>query len=83
VGAPAALAVRAERLQPLAAGSAAPDGANALACRPIEEIYRGKYIDISAESAAGRIKIRRWDRASAQEVSAVTWRRDDCVVLPA
>jgi spermidine/putrescine transport system ATP-binding protein len=82
VGAPAALAIRSERLQPLAVGAAAPDGANVLACRPVEEIYRGKYIDISAESAAGRIKIRRWERVMTHDLAAVTWLRDDCVILP-
>ena len=87
-GAAAALAVRAERLQLLPAGAAAADDANIrdmniLPCRPTEEIYRGKYVDIAAESTAGPVKIRKWDRTALKDgIAAVAWRREDCVVLP-
>ena len=82
VGAAAALAVRAERLKPLPPGAAAHGDANKLSCRPLEEVYRGKYVDLTAESPAGRIKIRKWDRDPADlDITAVAWRPDDCVVL--
>jgi putative spermidine/putrescine transport system ATP-binding protein/spermidine/putrescine transport system ATP-binding protein len=83
VGATASLAIRAERITPLAPGASAPVGINRLACRPVHETYRGKYVDLTAESAAGRIKLRQWDRtAASQTFAAVAWRPEDCVVLP-
>jgi putative spermidine/putrescine transport system ATP-binding protein/spermidine/putrescine transport system ATP-binding protein len=83
VGATAALAVRAERITPLTPGAPAPEGLNRLACKPVNETYRGKYVDLTAESAAGRIKLRQWDRtAASQTFAAVAWRPEDCVVLP-
>jgi spermidine/putrescine transport system ATP-binding protein len=82
IGAAATLVVRAERLKPLPSGTAPQDGANRLSCRLLEEIYRGKYVDLTAESPAGRIKIRKWDRdATNHDVTAVAWRPHDCVVL--
>ncbi len=77
-GQPGFAAIRAERLKPTTPGQ----GVNTLACTPYEQTYRGKYVDQSAETAAGRIRLRRWDRTkTTQTVAAVTWQMDDCVIV--
>ncbi len=78
-GAAVAVAIRAERLT-LGAGTH-PDR-NTLACSPSGELYRGKYTDVSAETAAGPIRIRSWDRGSHRgDFQAVSFQPDDCIVL--
>ena len=75
-------AIRAERIK-LTDKAAVPDSsANWLPCQPADHIYRGKYIDQSADTPVGRIRLRRWDRAaSVNNADAVTWQTDDCVIL--
>jgi spermidine/putrescine transport system ATP-binding protein len=82
-GQAAALAVRAERIA--LAGPDADPGApvNVLPCRSNERLYRGKYLDHAVDTAVGRIKVRSWDRGGPSEIGAVTWRHEDCVVVPA
>lgn len=82
-GQSATLAVRAERIalsdrEP----QAAPD-LNILLCRGSERLYRGKYLDYSVETAAGRIKVRSWNRDEPASAVTATWRAEDCVVVPA
>jgi putative spermidine/putrescine transport system ATP-binding protein/spermidine/putrescine transport system ATP-binding protein len=77
------LAVRAERIalrdrEPSAAGDL-----NVLPCHGNEQLYRGKYLDHSVETAAGRMKVRSWNRDGPVQAAAVTWRTEDCVVVPA
>ena len=80
-GAEALVAVRAERLAP---GDARESGRlNVVPCKPAKQLYRGKYIDQTADTPIGLIKLRNWDRAaSSDRFDAVAWRAEDCVVLP-
>lgn len=81
------VAARAERMQPGVLGSQSQSPSarrNVLACARQGRTYRGKYVDIAADSAAGQIKIRVWDRAATdQAFDAVSWDSGDCVILPA
>ena len=80
-GAPALVAVRAERLVPQTGPQ--HDSLNVVPCMPARQIYRGKYVDQIADSAVGQVRLRNWDRtAAAEHFDAVTWRAEDCVVLP-
>jgi ABC-type Fe3+/spermidine/putrescine transport system ATPase subunit len=80
-GAPAMVAVRAERLLPDL--GAAGSEQNVVPCRPARQIYRGKYVDQIADTPIGTVRLRNWDRtASADRFERVTWRAEDCVVLP-
>jgi spermidine/putrescine transport system ATP-binding protein len=80
-GALALVAVRAERLAP--ARGPAESELNVVPCTPARQVYRGKYIDQTADTPIGLIKLRNWDRAaSAERFEAVAWRAEDCVVLP-
>ena len=77
----AAVAIRAERLAPLRGDSDAAVG-NVLPCRLTGQLYRGKYVDQTAETQAGPIRIRTWDRGTAPGAfNAVLCRPEDCVVL--
>ena len=82
-GQPATLAVRAERITLAEREPASGGDLNALPCRSNERLYRGKYLDHSVETAVGRIKVRSWGRGGSDEARAVTWRHEDCVVVPA
>jgi spermidine/putrescine transport system ATP-binding protein len=82
-GQSATLAVRAERIalsdrEPLEANDL-----NILRCHGNEQLYRGKYLDHSVETAVGRVKVRSWNRNGPAQAMAVTWRTEDCVVVPA
>ena len=56
---------------------------NVVPCKPAKQLYRGKYIDQTADTPIGLIKLRNWDRAaSSDRFDAVAWRAEDCVVLP-
>ena len=74
-------AIRAERLALADRASAAKAGSNWLPCEPTDHVYRGKYIDQSADTPVGKIRLRRWDRAASANADAVTWQVDDCVIL--
>jgi spermidine/putrescine transport system ATP-binding protein len=80
-GSQALVAVRAERLLPrLGSG---PDHLNLVPCTPAKQVYRGKYVDQIADSPVGEMRLRNWDRSAAvEQFDAVTWRAEDCVVLP-
>jgi len=74
------LAIRAERFAP---ADAARDASNLLPCRPTERFYRGKYIDQRAESDAGPLRLRVWDKATNfADFAAVRCSEADCVVVP-
>ena len=79
-GAEATLAIRAERFT----ATAADDGAsNSLTCRPTERFYRGKYVDQRADSEAGPLRLRAWDKSTdAAAFAAVRCHEDDCIVVP-
>lgn len=78
------LAVRAERLRPVAGADetgAAPAVANVLSCRPAKAIYRGKYLDQTFETDVGPLKARVWDRkVDTTRVTQVWWLAEDCAV---
>jgi len=79
-GGDAVLAIRAERFAP---ADAASDASNLLPCRPTERFYRGKYIDQRAESDAGPLRLRVWDKATNfADFAAVRCSEADCVVVP-
>ena len=80
-GAAALVAVRAERLLPQ--NGVKPGGVNVVPCMPAKQVYRGKYVDQIADSPVGQMRLRNWDRTTATErFDSVTWRAEDCVVLP-
>jgi spermidine/putrescine transport system ATP-binding protein len=79
----ACVAVRAERCAPATGRTGTDPSVNTVPCTPMQQVYRGKYVDQSVETSAGTIRMRRWDRLAANEhFNAVEWRADDCVVLP-
>jgi spermidine/putrescine transport system ATP-binding protein len=78
------VAVRAERLALVGPGSDPAPDRNVVPCTPLQRVYRGKYVDQTADTPLGRIRLRSWDRtASTVPGEAVAWLPDDCVVLPA
>jgi len=82
-GAAALVAIRAERLAP---SSRTRPGAreNSLPATPGERTYRGKYVDQTADTPVGPLKVRIWDRTvHTDDFDAVAWSAGDCVVLPA
>ena len=79
-GARAFVAVRAERLA--RATSPAGDRMNVVPCTLAKQVYRGKYVDQTADTPIGPMKLRNWDRSvSSESFSAIAWRAEDCVVL--
>lgn len=83
VGTKAAVAVRAERLSLIASESAAERAANVLTGSLQKQVYHGKYVDQTVTTAAGTVRLRKWDRVpSAEHAGAVAWQAEDCVVLP-
>lgn len=81
-GQSATLAVRAERIALTDDVSEGASDRNVLPCRSSGQLYRGKYLDHSVETAIGRVKVRSWDRGGPTEARAVIWQSEDCVVLP-
>ena len=80
----AMLAVRGERLTAVCRDAfATGSGDNLLPCSPGGHLYRGKYTDRTAHSAAGlRLRIRTWDQRTDQsQFDAVACRPLDCVIL--
>ena len=74
---------RARRAAGAAATGASQGRLNVVPCKPAKQLYRGKYIDQTADTPIGLIKLRNWDRAaSSDRFDAVAWRAEDCVVLP-
>ena len=57
---------------------------NSLPATPGERTYRGKYVDQTADTPVGPLKVRIWDRTvHTDDFDAVAWSAGDCVVLPA
>jgi len=82
VGDRATIAIRAERLSHSEAPRKQGRRLNTLAGTKVDQRYRGKYSDIEIRTAAGEFKIRSWDNASLpEEISSISWRAEDCVVL--
>ncbi|CAH2396530.1 Spermidine/putrescine import ATP-binding protein PotA [Mesorhizobium ventifaucium] len=77
------IAIRAERLSHSDVSRKQCRHLNTLAGTKIDQRYRGKYSDLDIETAAGKLKVRTWDNASLpEEISSVSWRAEDCIVLP-
>lgn len=77
-GAAVCIAIRAERIW-----QGLEDPENELPATQKGKTYRGKYTDITAETAAGPIRLRRWDGApEVDAVRSVGWRSRDAVIVP-
>jgi putative spermidine/putrescine transport system ATP-binding protein/spermidine/putrescine transport system ATP-binding protein len=80
-GTPALVAMRAERIVPERRDG--ESAANVVPCKPARQVYRGKYVHQIADTPIGAVRLRNWDRlAAADHFDAITWRPEDCVVLP-
>jgi spermidine/putrescine transport system ATP-binding protein len=77
------IAVRAERAALARVPDSTGPGLNVLPGRQVEQLYRGKYVDQTVESGAGRLKVRSFDRVTLADPGAVVWKPEDCVVLAA
>jgi ABC-type Fe3+/spermidine/putrescine transport system ATPase subunit len=76
-----AVAVRAERLS-LVRATGAGGYENMVDCTPGTRLYRGKYVDQTANTPVGPLKARIWDRGiDLENFNAVTWVAADCVVM--
>lgn len=83
-GSMVSLAIRAERLTAMAHLPSTDAGLNVLPGTLQRQFYRGKYTDQAVDSPVGPIRLRNWNRVTAtDEVRAIAWRPEDCVVLPA
>ena len=73
--------MRAERLH--LADDAAPAGpVNSMACRLGSAIYKGKYLDRTATTSIGDLKIRLWDsHHTSDEEGVIWWKHQDCMVM--
>jgi hypothetical protein len=70
--------VRAEAVQ---FAPSAVDTANALPITPRTAVYKGKYVDLIADSPVGELVSRSWDRgASAGSPSFAIWSPDQTTV---
>lgn len=79
-GAKVVVGVRAERLR-LAGEAPDQDDVNMLPCRLGSAIYKGKYLDRTASTAIGELKIRLWESHHAGENEAIAWwKHQDCMV---
>ncbi len=77
-GARVCIAIRAERIWQ---GSDTPE--NSLPAERQTRTYRGKYTDIKADTAAGPIRLRRWDGApKAAAAGSVGWQSRDAIIIP-
>lgn len=75
-----AFAIRAERIR-LSSEPLASDPVNAITVGQIEAVYKGKYQDLTASTAAGPLKVRLWDAAALEESARTAkWRAEDCSV---
>ena len=55
---------------------------NTLPCTAGDRLYRGKYVDQTAETEFGPVRARIWDRSQQlSDFKQISWRFDDCVVL--
>lgn len=76
-GAAVKIAIRAERIW-----QGLEDPENELPATQKSKTYRGKYTDIAAETAAGLIRLRRWDGAPEVEaIKSIGWRSRDAVII--
>ena len=84
-GAPACIAVRAERVR-LTPHDAGIDerGVNTLPCTSGATIYKGKYLDQTLDTDIGPIKARIWDRGvDVTDLAALWWRESECAITSA
>ena len=84
-GAPACVAVRAERVRLAPAGTSLEEpGTNRLPCTIGTTIYKGKYLDQTLETDIGPIKARIWDRGvDIADLAALWWRESECAITAA
>ena len=84
-GAPACVAVRAERIRLAARGAAVEEaGVNRLPCTSGATIYKGKYLDQTLETDIGPVKARIWDRGvDVADQGALWWRQSECAITSA
>ena len=80
-GAPACVAVRAERVRLAAGGDVPVEATNKIPCRASGTIYKGKYVDQMLDTDIGPLKARIWDRdVDVSDLSYLWWREGDCAV---
>ncbi len=81
VGAKAVVGVRAERVR-LAEQEQGGTGVNAFACQRTSSVYKGKYLDLTVDTAVGVIRSRVWDvDATPEEPACAYWSFDTCTVM--
>ncbi len=75
-------AFRSEKVHPSAQGEA--DGRmNRLEGTLASRIYKGKYLDITYQTAIGPIRMRAWDaHAVSDDVAQIEWRADQTILFP-
>ncbi len=84
-GAPACVAVRAERIRLSPRGEAIDEpGVNRLPCTSGATIYKGKYLDQTLDTDIGPVKARIWDRGvDVTDLEALWWRESECAITSA
>lgn len=78
-------AFRSEKVR-LSQDGPAPEDAmlNTLTGALHSRIYKGKYVDITYQSALGPLRVRSWDSHAAPiETARITWRADQTILFPA
>jgi ABC-type Fe3+/spermidine/putrescine transport system ATPase subunit len=82
IGSDIVVGLRAERLHVADAAPESPAAANVLPCRFGAAIYKGKYLDRTANTAIGQLKVRIWDANPVTRDDAfIWWKREDCMVM--
>lgn len=77
-GAPVCLAIRAERIGPVA-----PDLADGVDASIASRVYRGKYTDITLTTPAGPLRMRSWHgtQDETRDIRKIGWGTNDAVIL--
>jgi spermidine/putrescine transport system ATP-binding protein len=76
-----AVAMRAERLS-LLRNPAGARQQNCIDCVPGTRLYRGKYVDQTADTPVGPLKARVWDRnVDLEGFNKIGWAAEDCIVM--
>lgn len=82
IGQDATLMIRAERIS-LGRRKVETPAGTSLAITTRNRVYKGKYVDLVADSKIGEIIARNWDRGVDQDAAdAMSWAMDDAFVVP-
>lgn len=81
IGQHAFAAIRAERLK-IGGSTRGRRGRNEAGCMPGPRLYRGKYVDQSADTSFGKVRVRIWEQTlQSGQFDSVSWEIDDCVII--